>query len=125
VIKNKKVVIPFLLLAWTIIFAHSIIPHHHHDSYHDLVCNHCHASYHQNTFTEEINDHDDCHEHACHFQFEVLSQVSIDPVFIAAAQYFDSDFLPIQQTERNTFYIENRYEPLFYTNQLRAPPIFV
>jgi len=125
VIKNKKVILPFLLLAWTIIIAHSIIPHHHHDSDYDFVCNYCHASHHHNPFTEEINDYDDCDDHACHFQIEVLRQVSIDPVFIAAPEQFFADFLPIQKSERNTFYIETRYEPLFYTNQLRAPPIFV
>ncbi|HSH51378.1 MAG TPA: hypothetical protein VK982_06610 [Bacteroidales bacterium] len=123
-IKNKKAVIPFLLLAWAIIFAHSIIPHHHHDPDHDFVCNHCHANHH-NTFTEEINDYDDCDDHACHFQIEVLRQVSIDPVFIATSEHLFSVFFPNQKSERNTFYIEIRYEPLFFTNQLRAPPIFI
>jgi len=125
VIKNKKAVIPFLLLAWTIIFAHSIIPHHHHHSNHNVVCSYCHASHHQNTFAEELNDHHESHDHTCNFQIEVLKQVSIDPVFIAAPEHFFADFLPIQKSERNIFYIETRYEPLFYTNQLRAPPVFV
>ncbi|MGM0505429.1 MAG: hypothetical protein ACQESQ_12455 [Bacteroidota bacterium] len=124
-IKNKKIILPFLLLAWTIIIAHSIIPHHHHDSHHDFVCSHCYANHHQNTFTEEINEQNDCHEHACHFQIEVLRQVSIDPVFIAAPEHFFADFLAIQKSERNTFYIVARYEPLFFANHLRAPPIFV
>ncbi|MDY6799850.1 MAG: hypothetical protein SVU94_01345 [Bacteroidota bacterium] len=125
-IQNKKVILPFLLLAWTIIFAHNIIPHHHHHSHHNFSCNHCHAEHHQNTFTEELNDQIyDCNDHACHFHIEVLRQVSIDHVFIAASDNIFSDFLPILKSERITFYLETRYETLFYTNQLRAPPIFV
>lgn len=112
------------MLAWTIIFAHSIIPHHHHHS-HNHICSHCHTEYHQNIFAEELNDHNhDCNDHACHFHIELLRQVSIDHVFIATSDDIFSDFLPILKSERTTFYIEAFYESLFSANQLRAPPIF-
>ncbi|MFP4025605.1 MAG: hypothetical protein ACLFVR_13860 [Thiohalospira sp.] len=125
-IKNKKVILSFLLLAWTIIFAHNIIPHHHHSSHHDFVCNHCHNTHHPNSFAEEFNGHNhDCNDHACHFHIEVLRQVSIDHVFITASDNIFSDFLPIVKSERTTFYIEAFCEPLFSTNQLRAPPFIV
>ncbi|HKL08794.1 MAG TPA: hypothetical protein VJ896_08465 [Bacteroidales bacterium] len=115
---------PFLLLAWAIIFAHSIIPHHHHHS-HKHICSHCHTEYHQNIFDEELNDHNDCNDQACHFHVEVLRQVSIDHVFITTSDNLFSDIFPLFKSEKNTFYIEAFYEPLFYSNQLRAPPIFV
>ncbi|MFO7827458.1 MAG: hypothetical protein R6V23_02445 [Bacteroidales bacterium] len=123
-IKNKNFILPFLLLAWTTIFAHSIIPHHHHNSHHNFVYDHCPASHHQNTFAEELTDHNhDCTDHTCHFHVEVLRQVSIDHVFITSNDNNYTNYLIESKSGKIVFDKEIFSDQIPKTNYLRGPPL--
>ncbi|MEE4196774.1 MAG: hypothetical protein V2I54_03955 [Bacteroidales bacterium] len=113
------------MLSWAIIFVHSIIPHHHHDIHHLQGCNHCHGTHPHPNDVQEINDHPDAQDHACHFHVEVLSKVSIDHVFLANSGNVLDQLLPLQNSEQKSYYPDTYYESLFYTRPLRAPPYSV
>jgi len=89
VIKNKYIILPLLFLAWTIIFAHNIVPHHHHLAEISVGENNCHHESHQERNNHNILEasHVECcdhseTEHACHFHVEILTKVSLDNIFI-------------------------------------------
>lgn len=84
-VKNKWIILPLQILAWTIIFVHSIVPHHHHLDSFEEKCISCddHPS---NGLSAFFSDHDhNVKHHSCHFQVDILTQISIDQVFIASA----------------------------------------
>ena len=122
-VRNKYIIFPFLFLAWTIIFAHSIVPHHHHSENLTHKCNHTHL---HETFllenSENFNCDHDCDAQVCHFHVEILTQVSVDQVFIASSEiklfeYFSS--LGTTNFEDLAEFIDN---PFLVNNHLRAPP---
>jgi hypothetical protein len=122
--KNRFIILPFLILAWTIIFAHSIIPHHHHSEEPISKCTHGHT--HEAHFYEgtEIHDCDhDCNDHACHFHVDVLTQVSIDNIFLVNTEDTFFKYLSITETSNNSFYIEFVSDQIPQSNYLRGPPI--
>ena len=128
-LKNKYIILPFLFLAWTIIFAHNIVPHHHHSD-ETLEQNQCHhESHNENEHHIEnlqIPEYDCCEqdtqEHACHFRVEILTQISIDHVFIS--NDYNSLFSDLSCVETtHTSYIEEFIsDKIHKTNYLRGPP---
>jgi len=130
VINNKKVILPLLLLAWTIIFAHSIVPHHHHIKLISIEKQHCHHEHHEGhdhnsefSLTDEFDccDHNES-EHACHFHVEILTQVSIDNVFISTQENSLYSNISCVKTNHNNFYQNIVSEEFPKTNYLRGPP---
>ncbi len=122
-IKNKYIILPFLLLAWTIIFAHSIVPHHHHAENSHTECNH-HA---QNINFEESTEIHDCNQdgndHVCHFHVEVLTKVSIDNIFIADTEDVFLNYLSVFEINKNNFNSNFVFQDIPTSNYLRGPPI--
>lgn len=125
-IKKKAIILPFLFLAWTIIFAHSVIPHHHHDTFHETKClntHHEHEYTTQSNECEEMHDCDtDCGGYICHFHVDVLQQISIDNVFIIDSENTLFDNIICLETNRYTSYKEVVSDADRETNYLRGPP---
>jgi hypothetical protein len=133
VIKNRKVILSFLFLAWSIIFAHSIVPHHHHFELISAQKGHCchehndhHESHdHQNDFsiTTEFDfcDHNETN-HTCHFHVDVLTKVSVDNVFICTQENALFSNISCVKTNYNNFYQDFVSEEFPKTNYLRGPP---
>jgi len=121
VIKNKYIILPFLLFAWTIIFAHNVVPHHHHDI--AVKCNHSHGHSHDQIGVEEFQccDHDS-NEHTCHFHVEIFTQVSIDNVFIPNTE--NSLFADITTLETNNYIYYQGFvsDQIPKISHLRGPP---
>ena len=129
-IKNKKVILPFLLLAWTIIFAHSIVPHHHHFELNSVEKEHCHHEHHEGheqkvdfNLTAEFDccDHND-NGHVCHFHVEILTKVSIDNVFISTKENTLYSNISCVKTNHYNFYRYINSEEFPKTKYLRGPP---
>jgi len=87
-----------MLLAWSVIFLHGIIPHNHHDR-RDAGCKHiCHHGTQEkgdsgigvknNFLLKNINNDKEQNGMICHFASEVIHQNDIDPVFINEAGDF-------------------------------------
>lgn len=124
VIKNKKFILPFLFLAWTIIFAHSIIPHHHHSEDIISVCTQCNLHDAHFFGDEEIQDCDlDCNNFTCHFQVKILTQVSIDNVFIITAENSLDNYLCYIESKTHEYYTYFIPDQIHKTKFLRGPPI--
>ncbi len=123
-IRNKYIILPFLLLAWTIIFAHSIIPHHHYSENHHSECNHNHA---QNVNLEENAEIQDCdhdsNDNICHFHVEVLTKISVDNVFITNKENTFLNNFDFSESYDNIFFVDFISDQLPKTDHLRGPPI--
>ena len=122
-VKNRYIILSFLFLAWAIIFAHSIVPHHHHHS--ENFHSECHYHAHETHFSEssEINSCDhDCNDHTCHFHVEVLTKISIDNIFLVNTEDTFFKYLPFSETNNNSFYIEFVSNQISNPNYLRGPP---
>ena len=122
-VKNKYIILPFLFIAWTIIFVHSIIPHHHHSENFHSECNH-HS--HETHFSEssEINSCDHgCNDHACHFHVEVLTKISIDNIFIINIENSLFNDITCIETSNANYCHEFISDQIPQTNYLRGPPI--
>jgi hypothetical protein len=122
VIKNKYIILPFLFVAWTIIFAHSIVPHHHAEKSH-TECNHHAQNANFEESTEIHNCNHDGNDHVCHFHVEVLTKASIDNIFIADTENAFFNYLSFSETNKNTFNTNFVFENIPKTNHLRGPPI--
>lgn len=113
---------PFLFVAWTIIFVHSIIPHHHHS---DDILSEC-VQYNVNTIHvehDEIHDCDlDCNNFACHFQVKILSQVSIDNIFIVNTENSVVDHLCFKGINTLEYYSYFISDQIPRSKFLRGPP---
>ncbi len=130
-IKNKKVILSFLFLAWTIIFLHSIVPHHHHFDLGFVEKNHCHHEHHGTNghYYSDSNVESEFHcckhqdnEHACHFHVKVLTQVSIDNIFICTTENDLYNELTYIKTYYKSFYKGFISADFLKTNYLRGPP---
>lgn len=127
-IRDKRVILPFLFFAWAIIFAHSIVPHHHHVAESRNMQNHCHHESHQHNNhdvlgTTQFNccDHNET-EHACHFHVEILTQVSLDNIFITPAEkslFSDISCIENQLIDYYQEFIPGQIPQKYY---LRGPP---
>ena len=126
-VKNKYIILPFLLLAWTIIFAHSIIPHHH---FEEIQTEHKHShshSHHHHEHTSEdalgFNDcDDDCNDHVCHFHVEILTQVSLDNILIPNTENTLYTDITCIETNNYNYYKEFVSDQIPKTDHLRGPP---
>lgn len=129
VIKNKRIILSVLFLAWTIIFAHSVVPHHHHVEKFYLDKGHSHGHHqdhcHDNDLcNEQIHEcNHDCHDHACHFHVEVLTQISIDKIFIANIENTFFSYSPLKEKSDYTCNTEIVFDQLPKTDHLRGPPV--
>lgn len=125
-IRNKSIILPFLFIAWTIIFAHSIIPHHHHNPS-DFV-NYCEYNHNQNDHIqqEEIHDcHHDCSGHACHFHVDVLTKLNIDNDFFVSFKFQTLYNVEISNFEKFICNQDFTTQLFLDTNFLRGPPQIV
>ncbi len=124
-IRHKFIILPFLLTAWAIIFAHSIIPHHHHNQNDTLS----HCQYNQvltdlDIQQEQFNNFDhDCTDHACHFHVDVLTKISIDQVFITNSDNDYSNYLIESKSGKMVFDKAFFSDQIPKTNYLRGPPL--
>ena len=112
-----------MFLAWAIIFAHSIIPHHHHSDNVFSACTQCHL--HENTLNNDshIWDHDkNSKDHICHFKVETFTQVSIDNIFIVNTDNSFLNSISVNITDKVDYYLEFVSEQIPKTNFLRGPP---
>lgn len=120
-IRNKYILTPFLLLAWAVIFAHSVIPHHHHVHNSQNVCYH----HHENKVVGNYSETHDCEGHTCLFQVDILSQISIDHIFIKSAELKlnQNPYLVCFTIYEKPYYLIKKefYNP----NLMRAPPVFI
>ena len=116
--------LPFLFFAWAIIFAHSIVPHHHHSENIVSECNHDYA--HDTHYLEnsEINNCDhNGNDYTCHFHVEIFTQVSIDNIFLVSSEDLFLNYLSFSEVSNNSYYIEFITDQITNTNYLRGPPI--
>jgi hypothetical protein len=131
--KAIKIKTSILLLAWSLIFLHGIIPHTHHDPG-DTGCKHsCHhgsqeenntvTALHHNILLKGIDDGNDHNGIVCHFASELIHQNDIDKVFINEAVNFrlapedtDPQFL-IRPAPGRIIKVSHSLMPL------RAPPV--
>ncbi|MGM0665867.1 MAG: hypothetical protein ACQETA_00970 [Bacteroidota bacterium] len=130
--KAIKIKTSILLLAWSLIFLHGIIPHTHHDPS-DTVCSHsCHhgsqeESNPDKTFNiillKNIDGGNDHNGIICHFASELIHQNDIDKVFINEAVNFrlapentDTQYL-IRPAPGRIIKVSHSLMPL------RAPPV--
>lgn len=123
-VKNKNIILLFLFLAWAIIFAHSVIPHHHHNP-NDLI-SHCEQNHNfkdHRILQEEIHDcHHDCFSHACHFHVDVLTKINIDNDFIVSFEYQPIYQVETSKGEKSIFNYNFIKQPFTEINYLRGPP---
>lgn len=133
VIKNKRIILSILFLAWTIIFAHGIIPHHHHvekfclektSHSHDHHHHHYPHQHENDLWNDQIHEcNHDCHDHTCHFHVEVLTQISIDKTFIANIENTFFSYSPLKEKNDYTYNTEIVFDQLPKTDHLRGPPV--
>lgn len=122
-VKNKYIILSFLLLAWTIIVAHSIVPHHHHSGNLQTDCSSCHSHNEMVSEMSEIHDCDhDCNDHACHFHVDVLTKVSVDNIFLVNTPDTFFKYLSFTETNNYSLYIEFVSDQISNSNHLRGPP---
>ncbi|MFC2104738.1 hypothetical protein ACFLS4_05255 [Bacteroidota bacterium] len=115
---------PFLFFAWTIIFGHSIVPHHHHHEIVSSECNNCNN--HDLPILEKIEIHDcdhECNDHACHFNVEIFTQVSLDNIFIANTESTFLSSLYFVETNNICYQAEFVSDQIPKTKFLRGPPV--
>ncbi|MDZ7739972.1 MAG: hypothetical protein U5K32_13085 [Bacteroidales bacterium] len=122
-----------MLLAWSVIFLHGIIPHNHHD-HRDAQC---HNILHHDCSDDKDNIFDDRHhyhlassgddnEHSsliCHFTSELVNSAGQDHAFIhQAGLHLDS--LPIIVCQYISVIKSSRInKPALRLMPLRAPPL--
>lgn len=122
-IRNKFVILPFLLFAWTITFAHSIFPHNHHSEDTFTKCNIEHINEGNLFEIKEIHDCDHkCNDHACHFHVEILTRISLDNIFIVNIEDEFLNHISFVETSNTSFYIEFVSDQTSQSNYLRGPP---
>jgi hypothetical protein len=123
VIKNKFVILSFLLFAWTIIFAHSIVPHNHHSENLITECNYDHIHGRELFDITEIHDCDhECTDNACHFNVDILTRISLDNIFDLNSDNNFFDHISFLEINTTSFYIEFVFEQVPKSNYLRGPP---
>ena len=123
-IKNKNILLSFLLLAWAIIFAHSVVPHNHHFFEQVSECTHEHSHDLEYEVNAEVHDCDhDCNDQACHFHVDILAQVSIDDIFTISSKNTYLNYFSLKETKTFNYFVEFVSNKVPKTNYLRGPPI--
>jgi hypothetical protein len=130
VIKNKAIILTPLLFAWTIIFAHSIIPHNHHNEPIEECCAHSHASHTaENSLTGIIaffssHDHHSDDTNHCHFNISTTLTKFVDSAGIYF--YTGNSFIPLTDHITTIHYKnQNLLVKHFYFDSFthRGPPV--
>jgi len=130
--KALKFKTSLLLLAWSVIFLHGIIPHNHHD-HRAAGCTHiCHhtsedrsdseITSHYKLLIKSIPGNDKQKGLVCHFAAELMHQTDIDQVFIHEDEYHN-----MSPAEADNQYINagsscSIIKPAYSLMPLRAPP---
>ena len=122
-IRNKYIILPFLFIAWTIIFVHSIVPHHHHDEQNTNLCSHCDVQGFSSEEKFQIWDTEHHHtDHVCQFKIETIAHGSIDKLFIANIENSFFKSVIIKETNVLDFYGNFFSDQIPKTKHLRGPP---
>lgn len=120
----RKIAFVPILLAWSIIMVHNIVPHHHHA--HNLA--HCHACEQEHMYAPALGtvsihqQHTDKH-FICHFHVDALSHLTLDIHFLPPTT---NELLPQEITVTYGVPVDRplKIKALYLTNhQLRAPPV--
>jgi hypothetical protein len=119
-----KIFIYPLLLAWSIIFAHDTIPHHHESSYHTEIqgaLHHHEKDAHDNEVSHfGKNDHNHCH-----FSVTLLRNFSLDHNFFSPQAGPIHFQVPNKIISYPKEFITQKWNSVFLEHiQLRAPPFF-
>ena len=142
--KVRNIAAFVLLAVYSIVFAHNVIPHHHHAERSaqgaDLLCLHAPAQQHDHHHSGSHHDHshqdetkaqfthahpDDAQNH-CHFEVKPVLSKSVD----ISANYLiiEEQSLPIPLIEKVTFayiyYPQKLLQCYNFAVPLRAPPVF-
>jgi len=120
--KIRNIAFVASLLAWSIIFLHAVIPHHHH--YFDHVCEKHDSEFAGYVIENDTDAHEDCACDDCNFSADFLSQHQIDGFY-----FFQSaeSFSPKIQLKDFSFIDRPVFIPddlLYLSYGLRAPPAF-
>ncbi len=130
-IKNKTILFSTLFFTWAIIFAHSIIPHNHHNEPAEECCAHSLASHtSENNFTGFIAFFSSCDHHSdnpnhCHFNINTTLTKFVDTTGVN----FCSQHIIIPLTDQITtiqYADQNLLVKHFYFDSFthRGPPSF-
>ena len=121
----------FILIAGIIIFAHAVVPHHHHF---DSVEAHPENLECENTRHDKHNENPDTHCHAFNL---IISEKANDLVVNTPAEsnfHFDLFFaesnpestVKVDDTSKTCFFVPAQHKQIFLTSRsLRAPPATV
>jgi len=120
----KKTAFLPMLLAWTIIMVHSIVPHHHH-THEQAHCHTCEEGYKFAAISPsvEFSQHDEEGHFVCHFHVEAFANLTLDIHFLPPAT---EELIPLKEVVVGGTPVDKplRVEALYLTNnQLRAPPV--
>jgi hypothetical protein len=113
-----------LLLSWSVIFAHSIIPHNHHDLDYTGCYNLVHTIDYSDYSKDNITRFDikPLEETICHYSGFVFFQLNTDNLIISSNKTASSDSFEIV----SYFNIQNSFgyisDPHLGKSALRAPP---
>lgn len=130
--KALKFKTSLLLLAWSVIFLHGIIPHNHHD-HRDPHCTHiCHRTsedrsdsentLNKNPLIKSILAHEEQNELVCHFAAELMHLTDIDQVFIHEDGFHNMSPAAAVNQYLDTGPSGSIIKPAYSLMPLRAPP---
>ncbi|TAJ14719.1 hypothetical protein DMA11_04075 [Marinilabiliaceae bacterium JC017] len=132
--KLREIAAYTLLLAYSIVFAHNIIPHHHHSEQSFLgdagvaLHEHSHDDCSHSYPYESNLKHDHHHQHQSHCHFNVrpilTKMVNIPLVFVTVDEVQLP--VPVYNFCKNAFvyYPQKLLESYSFAVPLRAPPVF-
>jgi hypothetical protein len=128
-IKTKTL---FMLLAWMIIFLHSIIPHNHHE-HRSINCNYICYFDHGNSAADKIVhyglilknavNNDRCKVFICHFSVELMQETHLDHLFFHESPIPFTDPLLSPVTYIHNCTINKGAKSVIKFMPLRAPPL--
>lgn len=122
--KMKKAFLFPLLISWLIIFAHDVIPHHHHSDIHFNVHHHSDSNSNVATSCSDLTFNDlDSHE-CCSFSVDLLPRFSFDLEILPP----ESTFANIRETGIKILSSSDYHPFISYSiyldqRQLRGPPV--
>lgn len=130
--KALKFKTSLMLLAWSVIFLHGIIPHNHHD-HRDARCTHIYhhtsegrndaenTSY-DNPLIKSIPVHEEQKVLVCHFSAELIHLTDLDQVFINENGYHNPPLAETVNQYINAGSSASILKPAYSLMPLRAPP---
>ncbi|OFY86880.1 MAG: hypothetical protein A3F72_00535 [Bacteroidetes bacterium RIFCSPLOWO2_12_FULL_35_15] len=130
---RKRIALFLLTVAYAILLGHNNVPHHHHDTDHDLTAHH-HNDHHDNS-DHSSKDFDHLYSHFIHsdifitanndnkiniFSKQLFLKVAVSPTDFFLCDY-TIQFLLHKLPEKTFIYIS----PHSLSSGLRAPPAFI